>query len=313
MIGLAERLAAGGFAVTAEVGPPRGADTAALTRAVTDLRGWVDAVNITDNQVARARVCSLAASVLALAAGVPPVMQLTCRDRNRLALQSDLLGAAVLGIPAVALMTGDHPRLGDHPDAKPVFDLDSIQLIWTARTMRDDGMLLSGLPLRPPPRWLIGAVENPMAPPASFRAARLAKKVAAGADFVQTQYVFDVPAFGRWLTQVRDLGLDRQCAILAGVGPIRSLRALDHMRTKLPGVVIPDQVERRLRGVPADHVGAESVRLAAETVQQLRELPGVRGVHLMAPAFGAAIPVILEQAGLAASRPQTQPTVIGAR
>jgi methylenetetrahydrofolate reductase (NADPH) len=179
--------------------------------------------------------------------------------------------------------------------------------------MRDEGMLLSGLPLRPPPRWLIGAVENPMAPPVGFRAARLGKKVAAGADFVQTQYIFDVPAFGRWLAQVRDLGLDRRCAILAGVGPIRSLRALDHMRTKVPGMVIPDQVERRLRGVPADRVGAEGVRLAAETVQQVRELPGVRGVHLMAPAFGAAIPAIIEQAGLATGPPHAQPSVIGAR
>jgi methylenetetrahydrofolate reductase (NADPH) len=300
--GLRGRLAAGGFAVTAEIGPPRGADPAALRRKVEPLRGWVDAVNITDNAGAHVRMASWAGSLLAAEAGIEPVMQLTCRDRNRLALQSDLLAAAAMGIPNVLLMTGDHPKFGDHPDAKPVFDLDSVQLLVAARTMRDEGRLLSGRELSSRPGWLIGAVENPFAPPAGFRAARLAKKAAAGAEFVQTQFVFDVPAFARWMAEVADLGLGERCRILAGVGPVRSLRALDHMRTGVPGLHIPDEVDRRLRGVPAGQVAAEGLRVCAEIIQQIREIPGVSGVHVMAPAYEHGIPGILEAAGLTPGR-----------
>ena len=285
--------------VTAEVGPPRGADPEAVRRKVEPLRGWVDAVNITDGQGAHARLSNWAGSLLALAAGVEPVMQVTCRDRNRIALQSDLLSAAALGIPNVVLMTGDHPRFGDHPDAKPVFDLDSVQLVWTARTMRDEGRLLSGRTLDPPPRWLIGAVENPFAPPAGFRAARLGKKVTAGAEFAQTQFVFDVPAFARWMADVRDLGLDRRCKILAGVGPVRSLRALEYMQGSVPGLWIPDEIGRRLRGVPADRVADEGLTMCAEIIQQVLEIPGVSGVHVMAPGFSRGIPEVLARAGLA--------------
>jgi methylenetetrahydrofolate reductase (NADPH) len=296
--GLRARLASGQFAVTAEIGPPRGADPTAVGRKAGPLRGWVDAVNITDNQGAHARMASWAGSLLAAAAGVEPVMQLTCRDRNRLALQSDLLGAAALGIPNVLLMTGDHPKFGDHPGAKPVFDLDSIQLIWTARTMREEGVLLSGRPLGTQPSWLIGAVENPFAPPRDFRAARLGKKAAAGAEFVQTQFVFDTAAFGRWMAEVRDLGLDQRCRILAGVGPVRSLRALDHMRTGVPGLHIPGEVDRRLRAVPPDRVEQEGLAMCAEIIEELREIPGVSGVHVMAPGFEQGIPGILDLAGL---------------
>ena len=303
MSGLRGRLAAGGFAVTAEIGPPRGADPAALRRKVEPLRGWVDAVNITDNAGAHVRMASWAGSLLAAEAGIEPVMQLTCRDRNRLALQSDLLAAAAMGIPNVLLMTGDHPKFGDHPDAKPVFDLDSVQLLVAARTMRDEGRLLSGRELSSRPGWLIGAVENPFAPPAGFRAARLAKKAAAGAEFVQTQFVFDVAAFARWMAEIRDLGLDGRCRILAGVGPVRSLRALDHMRTGVPGLHIPDEVDRRLRGVPAGQVAAEGLRVCAEIIQQIREIPGVSGVHVMAPGYEHGIPGILEAAGLAPATP----------
>ncbi len=295
---LRSRLATGEFVVTSEVGPPRGSDPAAIASKVVPLRGWVDAVNLTDNQGANARMASWAASLLAIAAGVEPVMQLTCRDRNRLALQSDLLGAAALGIPNVLLMTGDHPKFGDHPDAKPVFDLDSVQLLWTARTMRDEGRLLSGRKLDPPPGWLLGAVENPFAPPEAFRATRLGKKVAAGAEFVQTQYVFDTAAFARWMTEVTDLGLDRSCAVLAGVGPIRSLRALDHMKHGVPGLHIPEQVERRLRAAGEDRVAQEGVAMCAEIIAELRQIPGVHGVHVMAPGFEAGVPDILRQAGL---------------
>jgi methylenetetrahydrofolate reductase (NADH) len=296
---LRSRLESGAITVTAELSPPRGADPDAVRRNVEPLRDWVDAVNITDGQSAHVRLSNWAGSLLALAAGVEPVMQVTCRDRNRIALQSDLLSAAALGIPNVVVMTGDHPRFGDHPDAKPVFDLDSVQLLWTARTMRDEGRLLSGRSLDPPPGWLIGAVENPFAPPAGFRPARLGKKIAAGAEFVQTQFVFDLPAFTRWMTGVRDLGLDRRCRILAGVGPIRSLRALEHLRDNVPGISIPDQVERRLRGVPASRMAAEGLAVCAEIIQQVLAIPGVSGVHVMAPGFDRGIPEILDQAGLA--------------
>ena len=295
--GLRGRLGSGQFAVTAEVGPPRGADPAAVRRKVAPLLGWVDAVNITDNAGAHVRMASWAGCLLAAEAGVEPVMQLTCRDRNRLALQSDLIAAGAMGIPNVLLMTGDHPRFGDHPDAKPVFDLDGIQLVRAARAMRDEGLLLSGRPLSVRPGWLIGAAENPFAPPAGQRAAILGKRAAAGAEFVQTQFVFDVPAFGRWMTEVRDLGLDQRCRILAGVGPVRSLRALDHLRG-LPGMHIPEEVDRRLRGVPAGRVAEEGLAMCAEIIEQVRQIPGVSGVHVMAPGHEQAIPAVLGRAGL---------------
>jgi methylenetetrahydrofolate reductase (NADPH) len=231
--------------------------------------------------------------------GVEPVMQLQCRDRNRIALQSDLLGAAALNIPNVLLLTGDHPRFGDHPDAKPVFDLDSIQLIWTARTMREQRKLLSGRDLKPAPDWFIGAVENPFAPPLKWRAERLGKKVAAGAQFFQTQFVYDIPIFASWMQQVRDLGLDRRCFILAGVGPVKSLRALEHMRREVPGMYVPDEVVRRLRGVPEDRVPSEGLKLCSEIIMQVKEIAGVSGVHVMAFGWEDAIPEILAAAGLA--------------
>jgi methylenetetrahydrofolate reductase (NADPH) len=297
---LRKRLESDGFAVTAEIGPPRGADLAAIRHKAELLRGWVDAVNITDNQGSHVRLSSWAGSLAAMEAGVEPVMQMTCRDRNRIALQSDLLSASALGIPNLVLMTGDHPKLGDHAEAKPVFDLDSIQLTWTARTMRDEQKLLSGREVDPAPDWFIGAVENPFAPPEGFRAQRLGKKVAAGAEFVQTQFVFDIPAFAGWMEQVRDLGLNERCHVIAGVGPIRSLRALDHMRNNVPGLHIPDEIDRRLRGVPGDQVAAEGMRLAAEIVQLVREIPGVSGVHVMAFGHERGIPEILENAGVGA-------------
>jgi len=297
-VSLREALAAGRFAVTAEIGPPRGVDPDAVTRKAALLRGWVDAANVTDSQGAHARLSSLAGSVLAAQAGVEPVMQLTCRDRNRIALQSDLVGAAALGIPNVLLLTGDHPVFGDHPDAKPVFDLDSVQLVWTARSLRDEGLLLSGRTVDPRPAFLIGAVENPFAPPAGFRATRLGKKVAAGAEFCQTQFVFDVPAFARFMAEVVDRGIADRCAVLAGVGPIRSLRAHEFIRSSVPGVHVPDEVGHRLRGVPADRVADEGVALCVETIQALREIPGVAGVHVMAFGYERGIPEILERAGV---------------
>lgn len=292
------------FVVTAEIAPPRGADSAAIVRQAEQLRGWVDAANVTDNQGANVRMGSLAGSVLVQRAGVEPVMQLTCRDRNRIALQSDLLAAGALGIPNVLLLTGDHPQAGDHPEAKPVFDLDGVQLTGVARTLRDDGAFMSGRAVDGRPQWLIGTVENPFAPPVSLRARRLAKKVAVGAEFVQTQYVFDVDLFARWMADLRELGVTGRCSVLAGVGPIRSLRALEFLCNGVPGVHVPEHVVRRMRGVPAERVADEGMRLCVETIQQLREMPDVAGVHLM--AFGAerTVPEIVERAGLG-PRPAT--------
>jgi methylenetetrahydrofolate reductase (NADPH) len=306
---LRRRLAGGEFAVTAEIGPPRGADTAPVGRKAAALRGWVDAVNITDNQSAAVRLSSLAGSLTALAVGVEPIMQLTCRDRNRIALQSELLSASALGVPNVVIMTGDHPRHGDHSDATPVFDLNSTQLLRVAAEMRDHGRLMSGGELRPPPSWFLGAVENPPgrvagggSGPDGQQAAqratrRLASKIDAGAQFVQTQFVFDVPAFADWMRRVRDLGLNERCHILAGVGPIRSHRALAHLVT-IPGVIIPDEVTDRLGAVAPEQFRAEGEKLCAEIIAQLAEVPGVAGVHVMAIGAETSIPAILQLAGM---------------
>ena len=227
---LRDKLATGEFTITAELSPPRGASAAAMLGRAELLRGWVDAVNITDNQGSHVRLASWAGAVAVQQSGIiEPIMQMTCRDRNRIALQSDLLGAGALGIENLLFMSGDHPKFGDHPGAKPVFDLDSTQLVWTARTLRDEAKLISGKELNPAPRFFLGAVENPFAPPVEYRAQRAAKKIAAGAQFIQTQYVFDLPVFTQWMTELGDLGVLDRCAVLAGVGVIRSVRMLDFL------------------------------------------------------------------------------------
>jgi methylenetetrahydrofolate reductase (NADPH) len=289
---LADALRSGRFAVTAEIGPPRGADVAEIRESAAVLRGWVDAANVTDNQGAQVRVSSLAGSAVALAEDLEPVMQMTCRDRNRIALQSDLLSAGALGVPNLVLMTGDRPEQGDHADAAAVFDLTSRTLMTTARRLRDEGMLLSGRRVDPPPRFLLGAVDNPAGPPD-----RLEQKVADGAQFVQTQFVFDVADLEAWMVRVRDRGLHERCGILAGVGPVRSLRALEFL-AGIPGVVIPEAFARRLRGVPPDRVAAEGMAACAETVAALREVPGLAGVHVMAVGYERGVPEILAAAGL---------------
>jgi methylenetetrahydrofolate reductase (NADPH) len=300
------RLAAREFVITAEIGPPRGADTTPIAEKAATLLGWVDAVNITDNQGATVRLSSLGGSIAALRAGIEPIMQLTCRDRNRIALQSELLSASALGVPNVLIMTGDHPRNGDHPDATAVFDLDSTRLLSVATAMRDNGTLMSGAELNPPPSWLLGAVENPPGQTSSAAEAeaaaekatgRLAGKINAGAQFVQTQFVFDVAAFAAWMERVRDQGLHERCAILAGVGPVRSERALAHLAT-IPGVVIPEHVRERLAGLSPDLLRAEGEKLCSEIIAQLADVPGVAGVHVMAIGAESAIPGIIKQAGL---------------
>ena len=302
---LARVLATGEFAVTAEVSPPRGASTEPVTRKAALLRDWVHAVNITDNAGATARMAGWAGCLAALDAGVEPIMQLTCRDRNRIALQSELLAASALGIPNMLLMTGDHPRQGDHPQAKPVFDLDGTQLLGVARVMRDDGELMSGRKLMPRPSWLLGGVADPAAD-----VSRLAAKVEAGAQFVQTQFVFDVPAFARWVAAAGELGLLDRCRVLAGVGPVLTQRALHHL-AGLPGVHIPAAYADRLVAAgdgSADRFRAAAQALCAETIAALAQVPGVAGVHVLAPGGEAAIPAILGQAGLRPVDPARQRT-----
>jgi len=294
------KLAAGEFTITAELSPPRGASAAAMLSRAELLRGYVDAVNITDNQGSHVRLSSWAGAVAVQQAGIiEPIMQMTCRDRNRIALQSDLLGAAALGVENLLFMSGDHPKFGDHPGAKPVFDLDSTQLVWTARTLRDEARLLSGKELNPAPRFFLGAVENPFAPPVEYRARRAAKKIAAGAQFIQTQYVFDLPVFTRWMADLGDLGMLDRCAVLAGVGVIRSARMLDFLSSgKVPGVQIPEPVQRRLRGVAAGDVGAEGAKIAAEIIATVRQIPGVAGVHLLTAGYEKQTPELLRLAGV---------------
>ena len=286
--GLQQTLASGAFVVTAEVVPPRGASLNGIKRIAGQLSDWIDAANITDGQGAVVRMSSWAGSLALQQAGVEPVMQFSCRDRNRIALQADLLGAHAVGIPNVLCLTGDHPRFGDHPDAKPVFDMDSIQLLWTARTLRDESHLLSGNKLSSSPGWFIGAVENPNAAPQRFRAERLGKKIAAGAQFVQTQFVFDVDIVERWMQQVRDLGLDERCSILAGVGPIRTQRSLE-MLSGLPGVYIPDSVRNRVLSRTPETQDEDAIDLCSETIERLRAIPGIRGVHIIASSWDGFI------------------------
>jgi methylenetetrahydrofolate reductase (NADPH) len=291
-------LASGRFVVTAELTPPRGANVSRLLRGAEALRGHVDAVNLTDNPSAIVRMSSWGAAAVVHATGLEPICQLQCRDRNRIALQSDLLGIAALGIPNVLCLTGDHTRFGDHPDAKDVFDLDSIDLVWTAATLRDEGRLMSGAKLAGAPRLLIGAVENPAAPPREFRAERLGKKIAAGADFIQTQYIFDVGIFRRFMDDAHALGLPSRCAILAGTGPIRNRRALERLQHQIPGVVMPEEFAHRFDGVPDDKIAEVGIDICAEMVAEIAQIDGVAGVHLMAFSWEEAIPEIIERAGL---------------
>jgi methylenetetrahydrofolate reductase (NADPH) len=291
-------VASGRFVVTAELTPPRGTNVGRLLRGAEVLRDHVDAVNLTDNPSAIVRMSSWGAAAVVHAAGLEPICQLQCRDRNRIALQSDLLGMAALGIPNVLCLTGDHTRFGDHPEAKDVFDLDSIDLLWTASTLRDEGKLMSGAKLAGVPQLFIGGVENPAAPPRAFRAERLAKKIAAGADFIQTQYVFDLAVFRRFMDDARALGLPDKCAILAGTGPIRNRRALERLRHQIPGVFMPDEFARRFDGVPDDKIAEVGIDLCAEMVAEIAQIDGVAGVHLMAFSWEEAIPEIIERAGL---------------
>ena len=292
-------LASGRFVVTAEAGPPRGADPEPVRRKAAQLKGFVDACNVTDNQRAMVRMSSLVASKILLDEGVEPVMQMTCRDRNRIAMQSDILGASALGISNLLCLSGDHQSFGDHPGAKNVFDLDSIQLIAMARKMRDEGLFESGQPIKSGvSRLLVGAVENPFGEPREIRVPRLAKKVEAGAEFIQTQSIFNVERFAEWMGQVRDRGLHERVYILAGISPLKSSNMAVIMATKVPGMEVPEAILTRMAGVPKEEQKAEGLRIAVETIERIRDIPGVAGVHVMAIEWEDAVADIVRRAGL---------------
>ena len=292
-------LTAGHFAVAVEMGPPRGTDVEFIRRKADHLRGLADAVNVTDNQTAVVHMSSLAAASLLAGMGIEPVLQMVCRDRNRIAMQSDLLGASALGIRNVLCIAGDHPCFGNQKSARKVYDVDSIQLVSLVKRLRDEGKFLgSEDAVRGPLPMYIGAAENPFAVPYEFRALRLAKKIEAGADFVQTQCVFDVEMFRQWMQRVRDLGLDQRCHILAGVIPPKSLRMIEYMRDHVPGMLIPEAVVKRMAGVPSDKAGDEGIRVACEIIAEVREIRGVAGVHIMPIEWEHRVREIVERAGL---------------
>jgi methylenetetrahydrofolate reductase (NADPH) len=294
----------GEFVVTAEMQTTDSADPASIVRAAETLRGFADAVNCTDNSAAHPHVSALAASRILVEAGIEPVMQLVCRDRNRLALQADLLGAATLGVRNVACMTGDDVSAGDHPEAKPIYDIDSIHLLRIARMMRDEGTYLSGRALADPPSFLIGAVENPFAPPRDFRPMRLGTKIEAGAEFIQTQICFNVGAMRLFMARCGELGLLEHVWVLAGVFIPTSARGTRYLRDQVPGVDVPDDVITRMDAAAPQEQREEGIRIALEIVEDVRQIPGVSGIHLMTINHDEAIPRVVEAAGLL---PRTAP------
>jgi methylenetetrahydrofolate reductase (NADPH) len=291
-------LLAGGFAVTAECGPPRGADPEVIRRKGELLRGYVDAVNVTDNQTAIVRMSSIASCVHLLEMGLEPVMQLVTRDRNRIALQSDIMGAYSLGIRNILCLSGDHQKFGSQPDALNVFDIDSINLLQAVKTMRDEGKDMSGFELDEPPRMFIGAAANPFADPLEYRVIRLAKKIDAGADFIQTQCVYNLSRFKEWMRLLREEGLAEKVFILAGVTPLKSAGMAKYMASKVAGMDIPDSLVKRLAGVPKEKAQAEGMKICLETISELRQVNGVRGVHIMAIESEEKVSEIVTAAGL---------------
>ncbi len=296
-------LCSGHFAVTCECGPPKGADVEILQKKIDLVRDSVDAANVTDNQTAVVRMSSIAASSILVRSGVEPVMQMVTRDRNRIAAQSDIFGAYALGIRNMLCLTGDHQSFGNHPMAKNVFDLDSIQLLEMVRIIRDQGTVNSGDPVEGGIRMFLGAAANPFADPFEFRVIRLAKKIRAGADFVQTQCIYDMGRFREFMKMACDMGLDKQCFILAGLTPLKSAGMAAYMNRNVSGITIPDDVIKRIRGVPKGTQSGEGINILLEQIQEVREIPGVAGVHIMAIEWEERIREITERAGLL-PRPQ---------
>jgi len=291
-------LKSGKKAVTCECGPPRGADVEHFRHKASYLKGCGDAVNVTDNQTAVVRFCSLAASKILMEMGLEPVMQMVTRDMNRIGLQSNVLGAAALGIKNLLCLTGDHQSFGDHPQAKNVHDLDSIMLLHTVKTMRDEGKMVSGTEVQGRPQMFIGAAANPFADPQDFRVVRMGKKIAAGAQFIQTQCIYNMERFRHFMQMANDMGLTEKCYILAGITPLKSVGMANYMKKFVPGLDVPDSYITRLRGAPKDKQGAEGIKIAVEQIQECLEMKGIAGIHLMAIEWEEKVPDIMEAAKL---------------
>ena len=306
--GRLERLLREGiFAVTTEISPPDSADPKEVYERAAVFDGYVDAMNATDGSGGNCHMSSVGMCSLLTRRGYAMVMQITCRDRNRIAIQGDVLGAAAMGVANILCLTGDGVQAGDHPEAKPVFDVDSMSMLTMLRGMRDDSRYLSGRKLTKPPHVLLGAAENPFAPPLDYRSLRLEKKVTAGADFAQTQYCFDMEIFRNFMTAVRDQGLDEKIFILPGVGPLASAKSAEWIRTHVPGGHIPDAIIDRLKG--AQDQAQEGVNICIEILQQLKEIDGVRGAHIMAYRQEHRVPEIVEKSGVLDGRVPWHPRV----
>ena len=289
-------LEAGHFALTAEIWPPKGGSAKVIESKGEMIGRSADAFNVTDNQTAVVRMCSLAACGILKRMGLDPVMQMLCRDANRIRLQGDICGAVAMGIGNTMCLSGDHVKFGNHPQSKVVFDIDSMQLIATVKMMRDEGKFLSGEEVAGPIPMLIGAVENPYADPFEFRTSRLAKKVKAGADFIQTQAVYDVPKFAEWMKEVCDRGLDEKTHILAGIIPVKAVGMARYMKNYVSGVEIPDWMITRLEG--ATDVREEGIKIILEIIEEVKLIPGVHGIHIQAVGWEEIVPEIVERAGL---------------
>lgn len=291
-------LKAGHFAFTGELGPPRGANAHEVVEKAEHLKGNVDSVNITDNQTAMVRMASWAACLLLIQQGLEPNFQMVCRDRNRLAMQSDILGAYAHGVRNILCLSGDHCKFGDHPMAKGVFDIDSMQLIGMVKKMRDEGKFLAGDDLDGVPKMFIGAASNPFADPFEFRVHRLAKKIESGVDFIQTQCIYNMDKFREFIKQANDMGLTEKCYILAGVTPMKSVGMAKYMKNKVPGMDVPDEIIARLQGAEKGKVAEEGIKIALEQIEEFKEMKGVAGVHLMAIEWEHKVPEIAERAGV---------------
>jgi len=291
-------LAAGHLAVTSECGPPRGSDGDVITKKAEMIKDYVDAVNITDNQTSVTRMCSLAAVIRLKLMGLEPILQMVTRDRNRIALQSDILGAASFDIHNILCLSGDHQSFGDSPQGQNVFDLDSIQLIQTVRHMRDEGKFLGEDDINRPPQMFVGAAANPFADPFEIRVRRLAKKIAAGVEFIQTQCIYNLDKFELWMKQARDLGLHEKVYILAGVTPFKTAGMAKYMKKRVPGMDVPDEVVERMSGVPKEKQPEEGINICVESIQRLKEVEGVRGFHVMAIEWEEMVPEIVKRSGL---------------
>lgn len=286
----------GKFVVTGEIGPPMSSDPSTVREHARSLKGFADAFNLTDNQTAIVRMSSLASSVICIEEGVEPIMQMTCRDRNRIAMQSDLLGASALGVRNLLCITGDHQTFGNQPESKNVYDLDSVQQLMILRRMRDESKVWGDAELKEGPRVFLGAAANPFADPFELRVARLAKKVKAGADFIQTQAIFDMDRFERWMSEVRSRGLDGEVHIMAGLVPLKSVGAARYMKNKVSGMMVPDEIIDRMKG--AEDPKEEGISICVEQIRHLMSVEGVHGVHIMPVAWEKKLPEIVERAGL---------------